>query len=131
MFVFSMRPCQINSQLVNLLSLVGEDQTHLGRHVVQTVMILLVMVEVGSVVMMYRVVMEMTWPHPISLPLVARCAYHDGYDVQDGDGAVDGDHRPGLTPLACHSLPAEPINPTQLFTLLSCSLLCNQSLLAS
>ena len=56
MFVFSMRPCQINSQLVNLLSLVGEDQTHLGRHVVQPVMILLVMVEVGSVVMMYRVV---------------------------------------------------------------------------
>ena len=56
MFVFSMRPCQINSQLVNLLSLVGEDQTHLGRHVVQPVMILLVMVEEGSVVMMYRVV---------------------------------------------------------------------------
>ena len=51
MFVFSMRPCQINSQLVNLLSLVGEDQTHLGRHVVQPVMILLVMV-----VVMLRVV---------------------------------------------------------------------------
>ena len=54
MFVFSMRPCQINSQLVNLLSLVGEDQTHLGRHVVQPVMILLVMVVV--VVVMLRVV---------------------------------------------------------------------------
>ena len=54
MFVFSMRPCQINSQLVNLLSLVGEDQTHLGRHVVQPVMILLVMVVV--VVVMFRVV---------------------------------------------------------------------------
>ena len=53
MFVFSMRPCQINSQLVNLLSLVGEDQTHLGRHVVQPVMILLVMV---VVVGMLRVV---------------------------------------------------------------------------
>ena len=53
MFVFSMRPCQINSQLVNLLSLVGEDQTHLGRHVVQPVMILMVM---ESVVMMFRVV---------------------------------------------------------------------------
>ena len=58
MFVLSMRPCQINSQLVNLFSLVGEDQTHLGRHVVQPVMILVVMVEVvavGSVVMMYIV----------------------------------------------------------------------------
>ena len=55
----------------------------------------------------------------------------DDNDEWDGDGAVDGDHRLGLTPLACHSLPAEPINPTQLFTLLSCSLLCNQSLLAS
>ena len=54
MFVFSMRPCQINSQLVNLLSLVGEDQTHLGRHVVQPVVILLVMVVV--VVVMFRVV---------------------------------------------------------------------------
>ena len=54
MFVFSMRPCQINSQLVNLLSLVGEDQTHLGRHVVQSVVILLVMVVV--VVVMFRVV---------------------------------------------------------------------------
>ena len=53
MFVFSMRPCQINSQLVNLLSLVGEDQTHLGRHVVQPVMILVVM---ESVVIMFRVV---------------------------------------------------------------------------
>ena len=53
MFVFSMRPCQINSQLVNLLSLVGEDQTHLGRHVVQPVMILVVMV---VVVVMLRVV---------------------------------------------------------------------------
>ena len=49
-----MRPCQINSQLVNLFSLVGEDQTHLGRHVVQPVMILLVMVVV--VVVMLRVV---------------------------------------------------------------------------
>ena len=52
MFVFSMRPCQINSQLVNLLSLVGEDQTHLGRHVVQPVVILVEMV----VVVVFRVV---------------------------------------------------------------------------
>ena len=58
MFVFSMRPCQINSQLVNLLSLVGEDQTHLGRHVVQPVMILVVMVVVVVVesVVMFKVV---------------------------------------------------------------------------
>ena len=56
MFVFSMRPCQINSQLVNLLSLVGEDQTHLGRHVVQPVVILVEMVVVLVVVMVFRVV---------------------------------------------------------------------------
>ena len=57
MFVFSMRPCQINSQLVNLLSLVGEDQTHLGRHVVQPVVILVAMVVVVVVVVMvFRVV---------------------------------------------------------------------------
>ena len=72
----------------------------------------------------YSYILAVVAPHPISLPV----EYDDEWD---GDGAVDGDHRPGLTPLACHSLPAEPINPTQLFTLLSCSLLCNQSLLAS
>ena len=48
MFVFSMRPCQINSQLVNLFSLVGEDQTHLGRHVVQPVVILVVAILVDK-----------------------------------------------------------------------------------